>query len=72
MKLLDLKTSKDFTLSDLKCKLIIIKNILNDSGRIQHIGENHYKFITENEYYEFSLLDLQDARLLTIYSAINN
>ena len=65
MKLLDLKTSKDFTLSDLKCKLIIAKRILNDSGRIQHIGENHYKFITANEYYEFMILDLQDARLLT-------
>ncbi len=65
MKLLDLKTSKDFTLSDLKCKLLIAKKILNDSGRIQHIGENHYKFITKDEYYEFMLLDLQDARLLT-------
>ena len=65
MKLLDLKTSKDFTLSNLKCKLLIEKKILNDSGRIQHIGENHYKFITQDEYYEFMLLDLQDARLLT-------
>ena len=56
MKLLDLKTSKDFTLSNLKCKLLIEKKILNDSGRIQHIGENHYKFITQDEYYEFMLL----------------
>lgn len=65
MKLLDLKTSKDFTLSDLKCRLLIPKMILHDSGRVQHIGENRFKFITKDEFYEFSVIDTQDARLLT-------
>lgn len=65
MELIELKTSKDFTLSNLNCKLLITKIITRRSGRIQHIGENHYKFIAEDTFYEFMLNDMQDSRLLT-------
>lgn len=65
MELIELKTSKDFTLSNLNCKLLITKIITRNSGRIQHIGENHYKFIAEDAFYEFMLNDTQDSRLLT-------
>lgn len=65
MELLELKTSKDFTLTNLKCKLLINKIITRRSGRIQHIGENHYKFIAEDIFYEFILNDMQDSKLLT-------
>lgn len=65
MELIELKTSKEFTLSNLNCKLLITKIITRRSGRIQHIGENHYKFITEDTFYEFMLNDMQDSKLLT-------
>ena len=44
---------------------MITKIITRSSGRIQHIGENHYKFITEDTFYEFMLNDMQDSKLLT-------
>ncbi len=62
---MELKTSKEFTLSNLNCKLLIAKIITRNSGRIQHIGENHYKFIAEDTFYEFMLNDMQDSKLLT-------
>ncbi len=65
MELMELKTSKEFTLSNLNCKLLIAKIITRNSGRIQHIGENHYKFIAEDTFYEFMLNDMQDSKLLT-------
>lgn len=64
MKLKDFKTNEEFTFSGLRCKLLISKKILNDSGRIQLIAENHYKLITGNYIYEFTVLEEQDARML--------
>ena len=71
MELIELKTSKEFTLSNLNCKLLITKIITRNSGRIQHIGENHYKFIVEDTFYEFMLNDMQDSRLLSSVVAAN-
>ena len=45
MKLIDFKTNEDFTFTNLKCSLLISKKILGDSGRIQFMGDNHYKLI---------------------------
>lgn len=64
MKLIDFKTNEEFTFSDLRCKLLISKKILDDSGRIQLMKENHYKLIMRDYTYEFTVLDEQDARML--------
>lgn len=64
MKLIDFKTNEDFTISDIRCKLRISKKILSDSGRIQLMGENHYKLIMGDFVYEFLIIDDLDARML--------
>lgn len=64
MKLIDFKTNVEFTFSDLRCKLLISKKILSDSGRIQLMEENHYKLIMGDYTYEFTVLDEQDGRML--------
>lgn len=64
MKLIDFKTNEEFTFLDLRCKLLISKKILNDSGRIQLMEEKRYKLIVGDYIYEFTVLDEQDARML--------
>lgn len=64
MKLIDFKTNEDFTCSDIRCKLLMSKKILNYSGRIQLMGENHYKLIMGDYVYEFKVIDDRDARML--------
>lgn len=64
MKLIDFKTNENFTFSSMRCRLLISKKILEDSGRIQFMGENHYKLIMGENVYEFSVQDEQDSRAL--------
>lgn len=61
MKLKDFKTNDDYTIRDLRCKLLIKKKILSDTGRIRLIEENHYELITERGVYDFSIEDKQDS-----------
>ena len=65
MKLIDFKTNEDFTFSDLRCSLLISKKILGYSGRIQLMGDNHYKLIMGESIYEFTIPDLQDSAALS-------
>ena len=65
MKLIDFKTNEDFTFSDLRCSLLISKKILGDSGRIQLMGDNHYKLIMGESIYEFTIPDSQDSSALS-------
>lgn len=65
MKLIDFKTNEDFTFSDLRCSLLISKKILGDSGRIQLMGDNHYKLIMGEYIYEFTIPDSQDSAALS-------
>lgn len=65
MKLIDFRTNEDFTFSNLRCTLLIHKKILEDSGRVQLMGENRYKLIMGESVYEFSITDEQDSRALT-------
>jgi superfamily I DNA and/or RNA helicase len=65
MKLIDFKTNEEFTFSNLRCKLLISKKILGDSGRIQLMEDNHYKLIMGDATYEFKVLDEQDSRMLS-------
>lgn len=65
MKLIDFKTNEDFTFSNLRCKLLISKKIIGDSGRVRLMEENHYKLVMGDSTYEFSILDRQDACLLS-------
>lgn len=65
MKLIDFKTNEDFTFSNLRCSLLISKKILGDSGRIQLIGDNHYKLIMGESIYEFTISDSQDSAALS-------
>lgn len=65
MKLMDFKTNKDFTFSNLRCSLLISKKILGDSGRIQLMGDNHYKLIMGDSIYDFTIPDAQDSAALS-------
>jgi superfamily I DNA and/or RNA helicase len=64
MNLKDFRTNDDYTLRDLRCKLLIKKKILSDTGRIRLVESNHYELITEQGCYDFSVEDKQDSAVV--------
>lgn len=64
MRLIDFKTNKDFTYTDIRCKLRIKRKFEDDSGRVRLTGENRWGLIMRNGVYEFEIADERDVRML--------
>lgn len=64
MTINELLMNQDSYFDNIQCRMIIKKKIVAKNGRIEMIGDNQFKFITQDNVIDFLIIDKNKAKLI--------